>query len=212
MNQPEVHEIHKKWRSISDEFTRRGSAEDRILVGETWVLELDRMAQFYGTGEDELHLNFNFPFIYAHLNADSMGEIVDTVESLLPEAAWPAWTGSNHDVGRFPTRWAEGDQARRRCALLILMTLRGAPFLYFGDEIGMVNRPVDKDEIKDPVGITFWPDTRAATSAGRRCTGTTDHTPASRRALPGSRWVTTQRSTSRHNVTTRTRCSISRAV
>ena len=154
MNQPQVHEIHKRWRSVSDDFDE----PERILVGETWVLELERMADFYGTGEDELHLAFNFPFIYAELQTDSMAAIVEETEALLPEASWPAWTGSNHDVGRYPTRWAGGDPARARCALLILMTLRGTPFLYYGDEIGMVDRPFERAELKDPVGITHWPE------------------------------------------------------
>lgn len=154
MNQPEVHEIHKKWRSLSDEY----EDSERVLVGETWVLELDRMVQFYGTGEDELHLAFNFPFIYSTLDARSMAKIVAETESQLPEAAWPAWTGSNHDVGRFTSRWAEGDDERIRAALMILFTLRGSPFLYFGDEIGMLDRHMARDELRDPVGITYWPE------------------------------------------------------
>lgn len=154
MNQPQVHEIHKRWRSISSEY----NSPERILTGETWVLELERMAQFYGTGDDELHLAFNFPFIYSDLEAASMSSIVETTESLIPAAAWPAWTGSNHDVGRFPSRWAGGDEDRTRCALLILLTLRGAPFLYYGDEIGMLDRPMAQHEIKDPVGVTYWPE------------------------------------------------------
>ena len=154
MNQPQVHEMHKRWRSVSEDFDE----PERILVGETWVLELERMAEFYGTGEDELHLAFNFPFIYADLEAESMAAIVEKTEALLPETSWPAWTGSNHDVGRYPTRWAGGNEARARCALVALMTLRGTPFLYYGDEIGMVDRPLERNQLRDPVGITHWPD------------------------------------------------------
>ena len=154
MNQPEVHEIHKKWRSISDEY----ADPERVLIGETWVLELERMVEFYGTGEDELHLAFNFPFIYSSLDAGSMSQIVAETESRLPKAAWPAWTGSNHDVGRFPSRWAEGREDRIRVAMMVLLTLRGSPFLYYGDEIGMLDRHMEEDELRDPVGITYWPD------------------------------------------------------
>ena len=67
------------------------------------------------------------------------------------------WTGSNHDISRFPTRWAEGDADRARCALMMLLTLRGTVFLYEGDEIGMTDVDVPRDELVDPVGIRFFP-------------------------------------------------------
>jgi alpha-glucosidase len=153
MNQPEVHDVLKSWRKVAD-----GFRDSPVLVGETWVLELERMAEFYGAGSDELHLAFNFPFIFSEFTATSMRDIVERTESLVPEASWPAWTGSNHDCGRFPTRWCGDDPARVRCALVLLLTLRGSPFLYFGDEIGMGERDLSREEIRDPVGEFFWPD------------------------------------------------------
>jgi alpha-glucosidase len=67
------------------------------------------------------------------------------------------WTGSNHDVSRLATRWAEGDPAKVRVALLMLLTLRGTPVLYQGDEIGLVDGDITEDELLDPVGKRFWP-------------------------------------------------------
>ncbi len=68
---------------------------------------------------------------------------------LLPEGAWPGWTGSNHDVGRLTTRWCDGDEARARCALLILLTLRGTPFLYYGDELALADGHVPLERVRD---------------------------------------------------------------
>ncbi|MDQ4095947.1 MAG: alpha-amylase family glycosyl hydrolase [Actinomycetota bacterium] len=153
MNQPEVHEVLKRWRRLSDRFDG-----PPVLVGETWVLELERMVSFYGGGADELHLAFNFPFIFSDLDVEQMRGIVERVEELLPEASWPAWTGSNHDCGRFATRWCGNDERRVRLALMMLLTLRGSPFLLYGDEIGMAQREMARDEIRDPVGEAFWPD------------------------------------------------------
>jgi alpha-glucosidase len=80
-----------------------------------------------------------------------MRENVEAVEATLPPGSWPAWTGSNHDAKRFPTRWAGDDPARTRAALLILLALRGTPFLYYGDEIGMPDVPLDPAKALDPV-------------------------------------------------------------
>ena len=63
------------------------------------------------------------------------------------------WTGGNHDNHRFPTRWCKNDPARTRAALVMLLGLRGTPFLYYGDEIGMVDTDVPTDRILDPVGV-----------------------------------------------------------
>jgi alpha-glucosidase len=80
-----------------------------------------------------------------------MRPIVEGVERMLPEGAWPAWTGSNHDGKRLATRWAGGDPGRTRAALLMLLGLRGTPFLYYGDEIGLPDTPLDPAGALDPV-------------------------------------------------------------
>ena len=112
---------------------------------------------FYGNGHDELHGGFNFVFLNAALEAAAMRAVVEEVEATLPLGAWPIWTGSNHDVSRLATRWAGGDPAKVRCALLILLTLRGTPFLYQGDEIGLTDGPIEQSDLRDAVGIRFWP-------------------------------------------------------
>ena len=146
MNRPEVHDVLRRWRALSDEFESK-----RILVGETYVLDLDQLIPFYGGGEDELNLAFNFLFVHAELEADTMRTIVEGVEEKLPATSWPVYTGSNHDAGRLATRWAGGDPERARAALMMLLTLRGTPFLYYGDEIGLPDVELDPANALDPV-------------------------------------------------------------
>jgi len=83
--------------------------------------------------------------------------VVEETEALLPDGAWPIWTASNHDVSRLATRWAGGDHAKVKLALVLLLTLRGTPFLYQGDEIGLVDGPIEKADVLDAVGARFWP-------------------------------------------------------
>ena len=146
MNRPEVHDVLRRWRALAD-------ADDpkRILVGETYVLDLEKLMPFYGGGEDELNLAFNFLFVHAPLAAEPLRQIVEGIEQGLPPTSWPVWVGSNHDAGRLATRWAEGDPARARVALMMLLALRGTPFLYYGDEIGLPDVPLDPAQALDPV-------------------------------------------------------------
>jgi len=145
-NRPEVHDVMRRWRALTDGY------EDRVLVGETYVHELDQLMRYYGDGADELHLAFNIPFLQAPLDAARLRAIVEDVEAGLPPGAWPVWTGSNHDAGRLATRWARGDAALARCALVMLLTLRGTPFLYYGDEIGLCDVPIREEAVRDHAG------------------------------------------------------------
>jgi alpha-glucosidase len=106
---------------------------------------------YYGNGDDELNLAFNFLFVHGALDAAELRAIVEGMEEKLPAAAWPVYTGSNHDAGRLTTRWAADDPRRARAALLMLLTLRGTPFLYYGDEIALPEVPTDFETALDPV-------------------------------------------------------------
>ncbi|MDQ3660986.1 MAG: alpha-amylase family glycosyl hydrolase, partial [Actinomycetota bacterium] len=123
MNRPEGHDVIRRWRSLSDEYDPQ-----RVLVGETFVLDVAKMVSYYGAN-DELNLAFNFPFVFSKFDSSELRGVVELTESLLPQESWPVWTASNHDVGRLATRWGEGDERKVRCALTLLLTLRGTPFL-----------------------------------------------------------------------------------
>jgi alpha-glucosidase len=152
MNRPEGHEVIQRWRRVCDEYDPK-----RVLVGETFVLDVAKMVSYYGERDDELNLAFNFPFMFTDFEAKSLREVVEMTESLMPPESWPVWTGSNHDVGRMATRWCDNDDRKIRCALMLLLTMRGTPFLYYGDEIGMPESKLTEEDLKDPVGIRFWP-------------------------------------------------------
>ncbi len=151
-DRPEAHDILRRWRTIADTYE-----PERLLIGETNVEKLPTLMEFYGDGRDELHGGFNFVFINAPFEAGALRQVVEDTEALLPAAAWPIWTASNHDVSRLATRWAAGDPAKVKIALLLLLTLRGTPFLYQGDEIGLVDGPIGRDDVLDAVGTRFWP-------------------------------------------------------
>ncbi len=150
LNRPEVHDIYRSWRALAD-----GYDEQRLLLGETYVIDLDRLATFYD-GDDGLHLAMNFAFVHAEL--DELPGVVEETLARLPAGAWPVWVASSHDHVRFPTRWADGDDDLARCALTALLTLPGTPILYYGDELLLPQVEVPLTELRDPVGKTFWPD------------------------------------------------------
>jgi alpha-glucosidase len=146
-NRDDVHDVLRRWRRVVDEYD-----PERVLLGETWVMELDRLARFYGNGDDELHLAFNFPFTFSELAADALRTVVEQTEAALPKRAWPVWMLSNHDIVRFPTRMAGGDERKARAALFVLFALRGTPVLYYGDELGMPQADVPRERERDIAG------------------------------------------------------------
>lgn len=150
-NQPEVHDVIRRWRAVAEEYD-----SPRILVGETHVFDAPTLAAFYGKG-DELNLAFNFLLLHADFDAPTTRDVVERTLEAMPTEGWPVWTGGNHDVYRFPTRWAGGDPLKARAAMMMLLTLPGTAFLYYGDEIGMPDTLVPEDRIEDPVGKKYFP-------------------------------------------------------
>jgi alpha-glucosidase len=127
-DQPGMHELMRELRSVIDEY------EDRMLVGET-----DEIS-FYGNGDDELHMVFNFPLMKTpRITPDWVRTNQRERLGQLPAGAWPCNTLGNHDSPRLLSRYADGqnDDAIARVNLALMLTLKGTPFLYNGEEIGM---------------------------------------------------------------------------
>jgi alpha-glucosidase len=135
----EVHEIHRRWRRVLDEYP------DRMAVGEVDPHGLERLVRYYGN-DDELQMPFNFQFLERPWRAEAFRAVVEKWESLLPPHAWPDYTLSNHDRKRATTRYGRD---RARVAAMLLMTLRGTPFIYYGEEIGMVDVPIPAERVVD---------------------------------------------------------------
>jgi alpha-glucosidase len=145
---PEVHEILRRFRRTLDAY------DDRMAVGEVYLLDLQRLARYYGSGQDEFHLAHNFVFLTQPWKAAAFRSVVDEFTGLLPPDAWPAWMLGDHDVSRIASRYDEGGngQARARVAAMLLLTLRGTPFVYAGDEIGMTDGEVPPHRVVDVDG------------------------------------------------------------
>jgi len=153
-DQPEMHPLLKEMRGLLNEYPHR------MAVGEVGSDEpVLGAASYLGEEADELPLTFNFAFARSPWSAPAFQREVEHWESLLPPGGWPAYFLSNHDVVRHASRYGAGHwtDARARVAAALLLTLRGTPFLYYGEEIGMRQVRIPKDEIQDPPGRRFWP-------------------------------------------------------
>lgn len=145
---PGVHQIMRELRLVINEY------EDRVLVGET-----DEIA-YYGNGDDELHLNFNFPMMKVpYLTAEHVRNNQKERLSQLPAGAWPCNTLGNHDVSRMYTHFGDGkhNEQQVRLNLTLLLTLKGTPFLYNGEEIGMSDYFLtDSASFRDSLAFSYY--------------------------------------------------------
>ena len=127
VDRPEVHEIITKMRVVTDSY------DGRMIAGEMY-LPVERLMGYYGTSGGGAHLPFNFQLIELPWHAKTMATAIDVYEAALPPNAWPNWVLGNHDKPRIATRVGA---AQARVAAMLLLTLRGTPTMYYGDEIGM---------------------------------------------------------------------------
>ncbi len=137
---PEVQQIVAQMRSVVEEY------DDRMLVGEIY-LPVERLMAYYGASGKGAHLPFNFQLIGLPWKARDIAAAVERYEALLPAYAWPNWVLGNHDKSRIASRVAP---AQARVAAMLLLTLRGTPTMYYGDEIGMHDVAISPDQVQDP--------------------------------------------------------------
>jgi alpha-glucosidase len=139
-DRPEVQGIVAELRKVVDEF------QGRVLIGEIY-LPVERLVAYYGADLDGVHLPFNFQLLHSMWNARGIATLIDQYEGSLPRGGWPNWVLGNHDNRRIASRVGM-DQAR--VAAVLLLTLRGTPTMYYGDEIGMVDVPIPRERVQDP--------------------------------------------------------------
>ena len=143
-NLPEVHDLIRQMRAVLDSY------DERMMVGETY-LPNDKLMVYYGSADMlECHLPFNFQLILARWDAAGVRKMVDDYEAVLPPDAWPNWVLGNHDQHRLATRVGP---RQARVANMLLLTLRGTPTCYYGDELGMENVPIPPEKIQDPPAV-----------------------------------------------------------
>ena len=142
-NHPDVHEVYREIRAILDSYE-----PPRFSVGELHLYDYDEWAEFYGNG-DEMHMPFNFGLLPAGWDAALVRHAVEETERVVPDGGWPNYVLGNHDETRIATRLGA---AQSRAAAVLLLTLRGIPTLYYGDEIGMPEADIPAERQQDPWG------------------------------------------------------------
>jgi alpha-glucosidase len=141
-DRPEVHDVIAGMRRVVDAYP------ERVLIGEIY-LRLERLMTYYGTHPHRLetHLPFNFQLLELPWRSDVIGEAIMAYEAALPAHGWPNWVLGNHDRPRIASRVGP---SQARVAAMLLLTLRGTPTLYYGDEIGMTDVPIPAGMERDP--------------------------------------------------------------
>jgi glycosidase len=145
-NHPDQHEVLREVRRLLDSY---GTVRSRVAIGELHVYDLRRWALYYGAELDELHLPFNFGLLDAPWSAAAVRRLVDDTEAALPPGAWPNWVVGNHDEHRIASRVGERTV---RTVMALLLTLRGTPTLYYGDELAIPDVHVPPELAQDPWG------------------------------------------------------------
>ena len=142
-NLPGVHDLIRGMRAVLDEY------DERMMVGEIYLVNED-LVKYYGQNFDECHLPFNFQLILLPWQAQTVRQAVDAYEAALPDDGWPNWVLGNHDQHRVATRVGPNQV---RVANMLLLTLRGTPTCYYGDELGMEDVPIPLDKVMDPPAV-----------------------------------------------------------
>jgi alpha-glucosidase len=144
-DQPEVHGIVRMMRNVLDQY------DDRMMIGEIY-LPVQKLVTYYGADQKGAHLPFNFQLITMPWDSRRIASAIAEYEGLLPADAWPNWVLGNHDNSRIASRIGI-EQAH--VAAMLLLTLRGTPTIYYGDELGMKDVPIPSNEIRDPQGLNM---------------------------------------------------------
>jgi alpha-glucosidase len=139
-DRPEVHDIIAGMRKVLDSYP------SRMMVGEVY-LPIERMVAYYGEGGAGEHMPFNFQLITLPWNVHTIANAIATYEKSLPSYGWPNWVLGNHDNPRIGSRIGS---AQARVAAMLLLTLRGTPTMYYGDEICMTDVPIPPEAVQDP--------------------------------------------------------------
>lgn len=182
-NQPEMHATLRQMRQWVDAWP------ERMMVGEVFLAPDDnhQLPASYCGNNDELHLAFNFELMRCRFRASHFRTVLQRWQQAVGVENWPNQTLGNHDFPRHAKRFGRGRYGPQRLRLLamMLLTLRGTPFLYYGEEIGMPEQRVPRHRIQDPVGRHYWP-----IYAGRdSCRRPMMWSPDIRRFSPAAAWL-----------------------
>jgi alpha-glucosidase len=145
-DQPQVHDVYRRWRQILDEYDG-----DRMAIAEAWTATPESMARYIRP--DELQQAFNFHWLQAPWSAKAFRDVIDeSLHAVGLAGAAATWVLSNHDVVRHVTRYGGGARglARGRAALLTMLALPGGAYVYQGEELGLEEVEVAPEHRQDP--------------------------------------------------------------
>ncbi|MDH4350029.1 MAG: alpha-amylase family glycosyl hydrolase, partial [Gemmatimonadota bacterium] len=142
---PDIHGVFRDMRAATDAYE-----PPRMTLGEVHVYDPAELRAYFGTALDGLTMPTNFGLFKVPWTATGVRGVVDGMEAAMPAGAWPNYSLGNHDDRRLATRLGE---AGSRQAAVLLLTLRGMPILYYGDELGMREVDVPPERRQDPWGI-----------------------------------------------------------
>ncbi len=158
VNLPKLHEVLAGLRVVTDTFPGQ-----RVLIGETYMPNVAELAKMYGVKNDELQLPMDTQIgMINKLDVPTFRQKILEAETGL-NGNLPLLVFDNHDNPRMDARYGDGvhDEDIQRVLSTILFTTRGAALMYYGDEIGMkTTPPTRKEDVKDPVGVTGWPNAK----------------------------------------------------
>ena len=143
-DRPEMMALIAQLRAVADEYP------ERVLIGEIYLPIPSSWSPIMGWIGSGVHLPYNFQLILLPWDAATIAAAVAAYEAALPAGAWPNWVLGNHDQPRIASRVGA---AQARVAAMLLLTLRGTPTLYYGDELGMPNVPIPPERQQDPQGL-----------------------------------------------------------
>ena len=144
-NHPNVHAIHRDIRTVIDDYP------GAVTIGEVWVFDNERWAEYLRP--DELHLGFNFRLLRADFDAADIHDAIEnTLAAAAIENATPTWTLASHDVEREVTRYGGGTVGldRARAMAMVMLALPGTAFIYNGEELGLPNAELPDEALQDP--------------------------------------------------------------
>ncbi|NPD45160.1 MULTISPECIES: alpha-glucosidase [unclassified Lentimicrobium] len=153
-NRPRSYKIVRKLRKLVDSYP------DKVLIGEVFNPppgDAKLVASYLGNGKDSLHMAFDFSLFFKRWDAKKFYKSIAKLQKEIPVKAWPCFVLSNHDLSRGMNRFGKHKYEKAKIAALLLLTIRGTPFIYYGEEIGMSNIKLKRNTIVDPLGLKYWP-------------------------------------------------------
>ena len=155
-NRPKSYKIVKKLRKLIDEY------DNRMILGEIYVMppgDAETAASYLASGDKGLNLAFDFSLIFKRWSASAYYKCIKRWYKHIPTDGWPCNVLSNHDLNRSYNRalFGSNNNEKAKICAVLLLTIKGTPFIYYGEEIGMQNGEIEKKDIQDPLGKKFWP-------------------------------------------------------